>query len=590
MTAVDEETRATAAPRNLTTLSTTATGRRVPHAITRALGPLHRLRGRERLVGWLGPIAVSLLALGLRLIGLGNPRRFSFDETYYAKDAWSLLNNGYIETYLTDVDGNAKTDINADILAGHTQNVWTGEPSLAVHPDVGKWLIALGEKAFGMDPVGWRIASVVAGALMVLVMCRLVRRLTGSTLLGCVAGLLLMLDGLHFVLSRLALLDIFLALFLLCGVHCIVADRQWLRARLAGRAAASEDGTLTGWGGRILFRPWLLAGGVCFGLAIGTKWTALPALGVFGLLCWFWSAGARRMLGIRWAVVKGAIADGIPAFVHLVVVAGLVYVATWGGWLVHAKEYEEHLRLDAVPAVHRPGPLQGRLLRRRQPRHHQEVADRGREGRHRPRRGVAVNALAVLLPPGRLHLPLPLPELLDALLPVQAVESAARQPPGRRRRHQRHPARHRRLRRGQGQHLHQAGAAAADAGAVVGRAGGAAVLRGDVDRRPGLALRARGGGSALDVAALVPVRRPADLHLLRDRDPAVHHHRPHLGDGHADRALTTTLHPSYDGGDRGRRVLHPGRDELRVVLADLDQPSLLTKGEWLNRIWFSRWV
>ncbi|MEV5001555.1 dolichyl-phosphate-mannose--protein mannosyltransferase [Nocardioides sp. LML1-1-1.1] len=343
MTAVDEETRATAAPRSLTTLSTTATGRRVPHAIDRALGPLRRLGRRERLVGWLGPLAVTLLALGLRLIGLGDPRRFAFDETYYAKDAWSLLNNGYIQTYLTDVDGNPKTDINADILAGHTQGVWTGEPSLAVHPDVGKWLIALGEKAFGMDPFGWRIASVVAGALMVLVMCRLVRRLTGSTMLGCVAGLLLTLDGLHFVLSRLALLDIFLALFLLCGVHCIVADRQWLRARLARRAAASEDGTLTGWGPRILFRPWLLAGGACFGLAIGTKWTALPALGVFGLLCWIWSAGARRMLGIRWAVVKGAVADGLPAFVHLVVVAAMVYIATWGGWLLHAKEYEEHL-------------------------------------------------------------------------------------------------------------------------------------------------------------------------------------------------------------------------------------------------------
>ena len=29
---------------------------------------------------------------------------------------------------------------------------------MIVHPEVGKWLIALGEKAFGMDPFGWRIA------------------------------------------------------------------------------------------------------------------------------------------------------------------------------------------------------------------------------------------------------------------------------------------------------------------------------------------------------------------------------------------------------------------------------------------------
>ena len=341
MTVVDRET--TAGPAGLTTLSTTSDGRRVPHAVDRALGPLRRLGRRQRLVGWLGPLAVTLLALALRLVRLGDPHRFAFDETYYAKDAWSLLNNGYIQEYLTDVDGNTKNEINDDILAGHTQGVWNGDPSLAVHPDVGKWLIALGEKAFGMDPFGWRIASVVAGALMVLVMCRLVRRMTGSTMLGCVAGTLLMLDGLHFVLSRLALLDIFLALFLLCGVACVVADRDWLRARLAKRAAQTEDGVLRGWGGRVLLRPWLLAGGLCFGLAIGTKWTALYPLGAFGLLCWIWSAGARRSLGIRWPILKGAVADGLPAFVHLVVVAGLVYIATWGGWLAHANEYEENL-------------------------------------------------------------------------------------------------------------------------------------------------------------------------------------------------------------------------------------------------------
>lgn len=343
MTVVDRETPSTAGPSGLTTLSTTAAGRRVPHAVDRALGPLRRLGRRQRLVGWLGPLAVALLALGLRLVKLGDPHRFAFDETYYAKDAWSLLNHGYIQTYLSDVDGNTKNEINDDILAGQTDGVWTGEPSLAVHPDVGKWLIALGEKAFGMDPFGWRVASAVAGALMVLVLCRLVRRMTGSTTLGCVAGVLLMLDGLHFVLSRLALLDIFLGLFLLCGVACLVADRDWLRARLARRASATEDGVLTGWGGRVLLRPWLLAGGVCFGLAIGTKWTALYPLAAFGVLCWIWSAGARRSLGIRWPLLKGAVADGLPAFVHLVVVAGLVYIATWGGWLAHSAEYEEHL-------------------------------------------------------------------------------------------------------------------------------------------------------------------------------------------------------------------------------------------------------
>ena len=155
---------------------------------------------------------------------------------------------------------------------------------MIVHPEVGKWLIALGEKAFGMDPFGWRIAAAVVGSLMVLVMCRLARRMTGSTALGLVAGLLLSLDGLQFVLSRLALLDIFLAFFILCAVSCLVADRDWYRAKMARLvpdqvADPASYGPVRG----LLFRPWLLASGVCWGLAIGTKWTAhLPAGGVRG--------------------------------------------------------------------------------------------------------------------------------------------------------------------------------------------------------------------------------------------------------------------------------------------------------------------
>ena len=84
-----------------------------------------------------------------------------------------------------------------------------------------------------MDPFGWRVASAVVGSLMVLVMIRLARRVTRSTLLGCVAGLLMCFDGLHLVLSRLALLDLFVAFFLLCAVSCMVADRDWVRARMA---------------------------------------------------------------------------------------------------------------------------------------------------------------------------------------------------------------------------------------------------------------------------------------------------------------------------------------------------------------------
>jgi dolichyl-phosphate-mannose--protein O-mannosyl transferase len=82
---------------------------------------------------------------------------------------------------------------------------------------------------------------------------------------------------------------------------------------------------------------------VSFGLAVGSKWVALYLLAGFGVMTWLWSAGARRSFGVRWPVLRSALVDGVPAFVHLVLVGFVVYVATWTGWLVHAEEYEQAL-------------------------------------------------------------------------------------------------------------------------------------------------------------------------------------------------------------------------------------------------------
>ncbi|UDY24125.1 dolichyl-phosphate-mannose--protein mannosyltransferase [Nocardioides sp. Kera G14] len=302
-----------------------------PTAWQRARGAI---RGRDPVVGWCATVLITVAAFVLRLWHLGTPRTFEFDETYYAKDAWSLLHFGYARDY---IDG-----ANEKILDGTLTGVWKETPEMIVHPEVGKWLIALGEKVFGMDPTGWRMAPAIAGALLVMVVIRLTRRLSGSTLLGCLAGVLLCFDGLEFVLSRLALLDIFLALFTLAAVSCMVADRDWYRGRLAARLEAPIEAARS-WGPLVLWRPWLLASGLLWGLACGTKWTAMYPLAAFGIMVWIWSAGARRSFGVRLALLKAAITDGLPAVLYLVVVAFVVYVATWGGWLAHADVYEANL-------------------------------------------------------------------------------------------------------------------------------------------------------------------------------------------------------------------------------------------------------
>ena len=158
--------------------------------------------------GWVATIAVGLLAGLLRLVRLDIPAGRIFDEIYYVCDAQNLLRFG------VEVATAGSTDADP---GGQARCEPTGAAGFIVHPPLGKWAIALGIRAFGTGEFGWRIAAAVAGTLMVVMLVRVTRRMTGSTVLACLAGLLLSLDGLHFVQSRVGMLDIFVAMWILAA-------------------------------------------------------------------------------------------------------------------------------------------------------------------------------------------------------------------------------------------------------------------------------------------------------------------------------------------------------------------------------------
>ncbi|MDQ7993175.1 MAG: phospholipid carrier-dependent glycosyltransferase, partial [Propionicimonas sp.] len=217
------------------------------------------------------------MAFLIRVVGLGYPNKLIFDETYYAKDGWTLWKSGYERQWPADT-------ANDSVVAGNP-NVYLDSPAFIVHPPVGKWLIGLGEQLFGMNSFGWRVMPLVFGTLLVFITIRLARRLSRSTLIGGIAGILLTLDGLAFVMSRIALLDIFQAFFLVAAVSCCVADRDWYRHRLADRLDSLGRADFGGEFGPVVWlRPWRLAAGVLFGLAIGTKWNSVYVLAAFGIV------------------------------------------------------------------------------------------------------------------------------------------------------------------------------------------------------------------------------------------------------------------------------------------------------------------
>jgi dolichyl-phosphate-mannose-protein mannosyltransferase len=339
----------------------TTTVRWAPGELVARLAP--RIPG-SRLIGWLAPLGIMLLAGVLRFWNLGDPHAVVFDETYYAKDSLSLLEFGVEHDYAD------KADVVDKLLLGGNVHVFKDTGSFIVHPQVGKWMIALGYlivafakttlqgHAFnwqaGVTPFGWRFSAAVVGTLSVLIVARVARRMLRSTLLGCLAGLFMCLDGLEFVQSRVALLDIFLMFWIVAGFACLVADRDFARRRLARLVEERGAGEYGPWLG---IRWWRIAAGLCFGLALGSKWTAIWFIAGFALLGFFWDIGARRAAGIR-KPYRGTLRldawlSNTPSMVLL---PAVVYIASWWTWFANDKGWDRHWTDQSkfgVPAVAR---------------------------------------------------------------------------------------------------------------------------------------------------------------------------------------------------------------------------------------------
>ncbi|MBT8227412.1 MAG: phospholipid carrier-dependent glycosyltransferase [Dactylosporangium sp.] len=274
---------------------------------------------------------VTLIAAALRLIDLRRPGGKIFDEIFYAIEANTMLTHG--------VEWDVKVEDGIETVLD--------TPKYIVHPPLGKWCIALGEQLFGYNEYGWRISAAVFGTLSILLVIIVARRLFRSTLLGCAAGLLMSLDGLHFVLSRSALLDIFLMFFIVASFTCLVFDRdrrraQWLRA-LEGGLNPNRRGKAGS--PRMGFPWWRLAAAVCIGAAAAVKWSAIWYLLLFLLFLILWEAGTRRSVGSRtpWA---DTIVTQTGWMVLFTVVAVGAYLASWAGWFVTDDGYFRHWLAD----------------------------------------------------------------------------------------------------------------------------------------------------------------------------------------------------------------------------------------------------
>lgn len=242
--------------------------------------------------------AITVAAGIMRLVRLDDPKVLVFDETYYAKDAcW----------YVTSSPTLCGIDLESTL----------------VHPPLAKWLLAIGIRLFGYDSFGWRISAAIAGTLTVLLLFLLARKLLRSTVAASVTAGLLAIDLLHFVESRIAMLDIFVPLFGLAAVLFIVYDRD---RPPDPESPPSGIGTL-------LQRPWRIAAGMAAGGALASKWSGGFFILLVLVLVLAWEIGARRRREEPRPVRTTFRREGATILLWLLIVPVLVYSFTYIGRL-----------------------------------------------------------------------------------------------------------------------------------------------------------------------------------------------------------------------------------------------------------------
>src|SRR5262245_20002853 len=173
-------------------------------------------------------LAVAAIAGYVRFVHLGYPEHRVFDEYYYTKSACIYL--GY---------SNERCDINSADERFWRDNEW--DTGAWVHPPLGKWMIAFGEKLFGTESLGWRVSAATSGTATVVLLAVIIQLLFSSPIWTFAGGLLLATESLNVVLSRTGTLDIFVTFWVVLVFVFLLLDRRWIERRTDRAIAAAEE-------------------------------------------------------------------------------------------------------------------------------------------------------------------------------------------------------------------------------------------------------------------------------------------------------------------------------------------------------------
>ena len=168
-----------------------------------------------------------------------------FDEQEKVPEKFSFMNSSYFDEIY-----------HARTAYEHIENVSPYEIS---HPPLGKLILSIGIRIFGLVPFGWRCMGTLFGVLMLPAIYIFLKKMFGGTLIPACCTAILASDFMHFAQTRIATIDTYEVLFIILMYGFFWGF--W-------RADRSD---------RKKWLPPLALSGLCFGLGAATKWTGFYA-------------------------------------------------------------------------------------------------------------------------------------------------------------------------------------------------------------------------------------------------------------------------------------------------------------------------
>lgn len=284
-------------------------------------------------------LGLTILALLTRLPLLNSPTDKGtpiFDEKHYVPQAWQML-RGWDNLFIGGIEDNPGF-------------------GLVVHPPLAKQLEAFGMWLFGYTPLGWRVVTAFLAVGVIVLIAAIARRISRSDLVGLLAGIFALCEGILFVTGRSGMLDHTQTLFVVAAAYFAVRDWEQMEQRFRVVWARGGIGDHP-FGPRMGFRWWRFACGAALGASLSVKWSGLYYLAFFGVVLVLLDWHRRHRFRVHKPFWGTFVMDCWPAFASLVLVPVALYFLSFRAWFASDSSVFRHAIESGQAEDFTGGPL-----------------------------------------------------------------------------------------------------------------------------------------------------------------------------------------------------------------------------------------